>query len=131
MSEIPEELKYTEEHEWAKLEDDVVIVGITDYAQEALGEIVFVELPSDGEELEIGDTFGGVESTKSVSDLFSPISGDIVEVNELLLESPENINSDPYGDGWIIKIKPGNTEELDELMDAAEYSEFVENLDED
>lgn len=131
MSEIPEELKYTEEHEWARLEDDVVIVGITDYAQEALGEIVFVELPSDGEELEIGDTFGGVESTKSVSDLFSPISGDIVEVNEMLLESPENINSDPYGDGWIIKIKPGNTDELDELMDAAEYSEFVENLDED
>ena len=131
MSEIPEDLKYTEEHEWARLEDDVVIVGITDYAQEALGEIVFVELPSDGEELEIGDTFGGVESTKSVSDLFSPISGDIVEVNELLLESPENINSDPYGDGWIIKIKPGNAEELDELMDADEYSEFVENLDED
>lgn len=130
MAEIPEDLKYTEEHEWARVEDDVVVIGITDYAQEALGEIVFVELPSDGEELEIGDTFGGVESTKSVSDLFSPISGDIVEVNELLLESPENINSDPYGDGWIIKISPGNKEELDELMDASEYSEFVENLDE-
>lgn len=130
MADIPDDLKYTEEHEWARIEDDVVVVGITDYAQEALGEIVFVELPSDGEELEIGDTFGGVESTKSVSDLFSPISGDIVEVNELLLESPENINSDPYGDGWIIKISPSNKEELDELMDASEYSEFVENLDE-
>ena len=130
MSDIPEDLRYTEEHEWAKLDEEVVIVGITDYAQEAMGEIVFVELPSEGEELEIGDTFGGVESTKSVSDLFSPISGDIVEVNELLLESPENINTDPYGDGWIIKVHPNNKEEIDELMDATAYSQFVENLEE-
>lgn len=130
MADIPEELKYTEEHEWARVEDDIVVVGITDYAQEALGEIVFVELPSEGEELEIGDTFGGVESTKSVSDLFSPISGDIVEVNELLLDSPEDINTDPYGDGWIIKISPDNKEELDDLMDSSEYAEFLENQEE-
>lgn len=130
MADIPEELKYTEEHEWARIEDDVVVVGITDYAQEALGEIVFVELPSEGEQLEIGDTFGGVESTKSVSDLFSPISGDIVEVNELLVESPEDINTDPYGDGWIIKISPENKDELEELMSSSEYAEFLENEEE-
>lgn len=130
MADIPENLKYTEEHEWARIEDEVVVIGITDYAQEALGEIVFVELPSEGEELEIGDTFGGVESTKSVSDLFSPISGDVIEVNELLLDSPESINTDPYGEGWIIKISPSNTDELDELMEPSEYSEYVENLDE-
>ncbi len=130
MADIPEELKYTEEHEWARIEDDVVVIGITDYAQEALGEIVFVELPSEGEELEIGDTFGGVESTKSVSDLFSPISGDIVEVNELLVESPEDINTDPYGDGWIIKISPDNKEELDELMDSSQYEKFLESQEE-
>ncbi|MGH7885849.1 MAG: glycine cleavage system protein GcvH [Thermodesulfobacteriota bacterium] len=130
MADIPENLKYTEEHEWARIEDEVVVIGITDFAQEALGEIVFVELPSEGQELEIGDTFGGVESTKSVSDLFSPISGDVVEVNELLLDSPENINTDPYGEGWIIKISPSNTDEFDELMEPSEYSEYIENLDE-
>ena len=106
MVEILDELKYTKEHEWVKLEDDLVVIGITDYAQDALGEIVYIELPSEGDEVTRGNPFGAVESTKSVSDLYAPVSGEVVEVNEALLDSPEAINEDPYGDGWMIKIKP-------------------------
>lgn len=126
MIEIPEELKYTDEHEWAKFEDDLVVIGITDYAQDALGEIVFIELPSEGDEITKGDSFGGVESTKSVSDLYAPVSGEVVEVNESLLDSPETINEDPYGDGWLIKVRIHDTDEFDELMDSEQYSEFIE-----
>jgi glycine cleavage system H protein len=126
MIEIQEELKYTDEHEWARIEEDLVVIGITDYAQDALGEIVYIELPSEGDEITKGDSFGGVESTKSVSDLYAPVSGEVVEVNESLLDSPESINEDPYGDGWLIKVKLHDSDELDDLMDSEQYSEFIE-----
>lgn len=126
MVEILDELKYTKEHEWTKLEDDLVIIGITDYAQDALGEIVYIELPSEGDEITKGNPFGAVESTKSVSDLYAPVSGEVVEVNEALLDSPEAINEDPYGDGWMIKVKPYDIGELQDLMDNDEYTEFIE-----
>jgi glycine cleavage system H protein len=126
MVEIPEELKYTKEHEWARLEDDLVIIGITDYAQDALGEIVYIELPSEGDEITKGNPFGAVESTKSVTDLYAPISGEVVEINEVLLDSPEAINEDPYSEGWMIKVKPHDVGELQDLMDSDEYGEFIE-----
>jgi glycine cleavage system H protein len=126
MVEILDELKYTKEHEWVKLDDDLVVIGITDYAQDALGEIVYIELPSEGDEVTKGNPFGAVESTKSVSDLYAPVSGEVVEVNEALLDSPEAINEDPYGDGWMIKIKPYDIGELQGLMDSDEYTEFIE-----
>ncbi len=126
MVEIPEERKYTKEHEWARLEDDLVIIGITDYAQDALGEIVYIELPSEGDEITKRNPFGAVESTKSVSDLYSPVSGEVVEINEALLDSPEAINEDPYGEGWMIKVKPYDVGELQDLMDSDEYAEFIE-----
>ena len=126
MVEILDELKYTKEHEWVKLEDDLVVIGITDYAQDALGEIVYIELPSEGDEVTKGNPFGAVESTKSVSDLYAPVSGEVVEVNEALLDSPEAINEDPYGDGWMIKIKPYDVGELQGLMESDEYTEFIE-----
>jgi len=130
MVEIPEVLKYTKEHEWARVEDDIVIIGITDYAQDALGEIVYIELPSEGDEITKGETFGAVESTKSVSDLYAPISGEVVEVNEALLDSPEAINEDPYGEGWMVKVKPYDPSELEDLMDSDEYTEFIEKQSE-
>ena len=126
MVEIPEELKYTKEHEWAKLEEGLVVIGITSYAQDALGEIVYVELPSEGDEITKGDPFGGVESTKSVSDLYAPLSGEVIEVNEALLDSPETINEDPYGAGWMIKVKPYDAGELQDLMDYEEYTDYIE-----
>lgn len=132
MVEIPEELKYTKEHEWTRAEGGLIVVGITSYAQDALGEIVYVELPSEGDEITKGDPFGGVESTKSVSDLYAPLSGEVVEVNELLLDSPETINEDPYGGGWMIKVKPYDKDELADLMDYEEYTDFIEKeLDKD
>lgn len=130
MVEIPEVLKYTKEHEWARVEDDIVIIGITDYAQDALGEIVYIELPSEGDEVTKGETFGALESTKSVSDLYAPISGEVVEVNEALLDSPEAINEDPYGEGWMVKVKPYDPSELEDLMDSDEYTEFIEKQSE-
>lgn len=126
MVEILEELKYTKEHEWAKREDDWVVIGITDYAQDALGEIVYIELPSEGDEITKGNPFGAVESTKSVSDLYAPVSGEVMEVNEALLDSPEAINEDPYGDGWMIKVKPYDVGEIQDLMDSDEYTEFID-----
>ncbi|MXZ48024.1 MAG: glycine cleavage system protein GcvH [Candidatus Dadabacteria bacterium] len=126
---VPKDLKYTEEHEWVRFEEDRAVIGITDYAQEALGEIVFVELPTEGEELVQGDSFGAAESTKAVSELFAPVSGEIAEVNDLLADSPELVNADPYGDGWIVKI---HTDELDEsevesLLDPFGYEELIED----
>ncbi len=127
MAEIPEDLKYTEEHEWAFMDEDgIVEVGVTDYAQDALGEIIFVELPNEGEEVSAGDPFGGIESTKSVSDLYAPISGRVVEVNEEVLHSPETINEDPYGRGWLVRIEPSDPEEYESLMDADAYRQFLE-----
>lgn len=126
MVQIPDELKYTTDHEWALEEEELLVIGITDYAQDALGEIVYIELPGEGDEVTKGDSFGAVESTKAVSDLYAPVSGDVVEVNEALLDSPEVINEDPYGEGWMIKVRPYDPEEIEELMDFEEYTEFVE-----
>lgn len=124
--EFPEELKYTEEHEWLLIEEEVVTVGITDFAQDALGDVVFVELPEVGTVLEAGKPFGVVESVKAVSDVYAPISGEVVEVNEELPDAPETINTSPYEDGWMIKIKPSDPSQLKDLMDSEEYQEFIE-----
>jgi glycine cleavage system H protein len=121
----PEDLKYTREHEWARIEGDRATVGITDYAQEALGDIVYVDLPAAGTAVSAGERFGEVESTKSVSDIYSPVSGRIVERNDDLDKSPEIINSDPYGRGWLVVVEVGDPSELDGLMDAESYSSLV------
>ncbi|MCY3986780.1 MAG: glycine cleavage system protein GcvH [Candidatus Dadabacteria bacterium] len=126
---VPRDLKYTDEHEWIRFEEDRAVIGITDYAQEALGEIVFVELPVEGDDLFQGDSFGGAESTKAVSELFAPISGEIAEVNDLLVDSPELVNADPYGDGWIIKIHIDELleSEVEKLLDPSDYEELIQD----
>ncbi|MFH1287400.1 MAG: glycine cleavage system protein GcvH [bacterium] len=124
----PDELKYTKEHTWVKIEAGVAIVGITDYAQSELGEIVFVELPEIETELEHLTEFGVVESVKTVSDLYSPVSGIVVETNDDLLDSPEIINDSPYDDGWMLKVEMSDPKELTSLMSAEEYQDFVEAL---
>ncbi len=127
--EFPEDLLYTEQHEWAHLEDGIVTVGVTDFAQQQLGDIVYLDLPSEGDELNQEDTFGVIESVKAVSDLYSPVTGQVVEVNTSLLESPELVNQDPYGEGWMMKIKVNKKEvedELKELLDHEKYKKFVE-----
>lgn len=126
--EYPDELKYTKEHEWSIGEEGTVKIGITDYAQDALGDVVFIELPQVGSVVKAGETFGVVESVKSVSDLYSPITGNIVEVNGALEEEPELVNSSPYEEGWIIKVEPANPADLDGLMSAGDYKELVESL---
>lgn len=123
--EFPTNIKYTNEHEWIRLEGDIAYVGITDYAQQQLGDIVFIDVPTEGETLEKGETFGTVEVVKTVSDLFLPIGGEVMEVNSQLEEHPELVNQDPYGEGWIIKLKPTDTAEMDELLDAAAYKEII------
>ncbi len=127
MVEIPEDLSYTSEHEWINVENDLVIIGITDFAQEALGEIVYIELPGEGDEVVKGESFGAVESTKSVSDLYSPVTGEVVEINEVLLDSPELVNEDPYGDAWMIKVRVLDEPELEGLLDYEEYAAYIEN----
>jgi glycine cleavage system H protein len=125
--EFPDELRYTREHEWALDEGEGrVRVGITDYAQDALGDVVYVDIPETGTEVRAGDAFGEVESTKSVSDLYSPVNGTVLERNPLLEDKPELVNEDPYGEGWLIVVEVENREELDDLMDAASYQSFVE-----
>ena len=123
--EFPEDLKYSKEHEWVLVEGSVATVGITDYAQDQLGDIVFVELPAVGDKVSKEDAFGVVESVKAVSDIYAPVSGKVLEVNDDLPENPEMLNEDPYGDGWIIKIEMSDREELDDLMTAAEYEQYV------
>lgn len=124
--EFPEELKYSKEHEWVLVGDGVATVGITEYAQEELGDIVYVELPEAGEKVVKGDPFGAVESVKAVSDIFAPVSGTVLEVNDTLPDSPEAINEDPYGDGWMIKVETTDMGDLKDLMNADEYTEYVE-----
>ena len=121
----PGELKYTKEHEWVSVEGDTATVGITDYAQDALGDIVFVELPKTGDKVEKSKGAAVVESVKSASDIYAPISGEVIEANGEVEASPELMNKSPYGDGWMFKIKVKNASELDELMDAGEYEKFV------
>ena len=123
---FPDELKYTEEHEWVLVEEDIATIGITDFAQEQLGDVVFVELPEVGDELEAGKSFGVFESVKAVSDVYAPVSGEVVEINDDLPDEPEILNNSPYEDGWMIKIKLSDSSELDDLMDVADYQEFVE-----
>lgn len=124
--EFPEDLKYSKEHEWARPDGDGLIVGITDYAQDSLGEIVYVELPEEGCQVVRGEAFGVVESTKAVSDLYAPVSGTVGEVNDTLLDNPELINEDPYEDGWLIRITMSDQSELGNLMDVAGYVTFLE-----
>jgi glycine cleavage system H protein len=122
----PEDLKYTKEHEWARREGDLIRVGITHYAQDALGDIVYVDLPAPGTQVAAGQVFGEVESTKSVSDIYSPVTGSISERNARLEESPDLVNQDPYGDGWMVMIEPTNVAELDGLLSAADYQASLE-----
>jgi glycine cleavage system H protein len=124
--EFPEDLRYTREHEWARRKGDHVVVGITDFAQDQLGDVVYVELPDVGDPVKKGESFGVVESTKAVSELFAPLSGKVVEVNDPLADAPETINEDPYEEGWMIVIEPADPKELDALMDAKAYRSFVE-----
>lgn len=122
---IPSELKYTKDHEWIRIDGDIATVGITDFAQGELGDIVYVEVESLDETLEKDEVFGTVEAVKTVSDLFLPLSGEIIELNEILEDEPEKVNSDPYGDGWMIKIKINDTSEIDDLMSETDYKELV------
>jgi glycine cleavage system H protein len=125
MANVPKDLKYTREHEWAKQEGDRVRVGITAYAQEQLGDVVFVELPKVGAKLTASKNFGVVESVKAVSDLFSPISGEVADVNGELAQKPEAVNQDPYGKGWMLVVKPSNKGEWNELLTAQQYEELI------
>jgi len=122
---IPADLKYTKEHEWARIEDDVITVGITEYAQGELGDIVFVELPQEGDAVEKDETFGTIEAVKAVSDLYAPLSGEVVAINEALADEPAVINSDPYGEGWMIKIRISDASQLDELLSNDDYSALL------
>ncbi|MBW2653713.1 MAG: glycine cleavage system protein GcvH [Deltaproteobacteria bacterium] len=122
---LPADVKYTKDHEWAKLSGDIVTIGINDYAQDQLGEVVFVELPEIGDTFSQGDEFGSVESVKAVSEIYIPISGEIVEINEGLEDAPELVNTDCYNDGWLIKVKPENTSEMDNLMDKPAYLDML------
>lgn len=120
---IPTELKYTKDHEWIKIEGDTATVGITDFAQRELGDIVFIEIETVGEQIDKGEVFGTVEAVKTVSDLFMPVTGEVIAFNERLESEPELVNSDPYGDGWMIKIKIGEPSDVDELLTADSYKE--------
>ena len=122
---ILENLKYTNDHEWIRLEGDVAVVGITDFAQGELGDIVFVEIETEGENLEKEEVFGTIEAVKTVSDLLMPVAGEVLEVNPILEDTPETINADPYGDGWLIKIKVQDIASLDDLLDPIAYGELI------
>ena len=122
---IPSNLYYTKEHEWIRVEGNEAFVGITDYAQAELGEIVFVDINTEGETLAQGDVFGSVEAVKTVSDLNMPVSGEVLEINEAINDQPELVNNDPYGEGWMIKISVTNTDDLNNLLDAAGYQAFI------
>ena len=122
---VPQNLKYTKDHEWVLVEGDIATIGITDFAQGELGDIVYVEIETEGETLSQEEVFGSVEAVKTVSDLFMPISGEIIEFNAALEATPELVNSDPFGEGWMIKVKLSDSSELDSLMDAAAYSELI------
>ena len=130
--EYPKGLRYSREHEWVMVEgDDTGVIGISDFAQSELGDVVYVEAPELGEKISKDDPFGAVESVKAVSDLYAPVSGTVIEVNDALPETPELINEDPYGEGWIIKVSLSDVEELDDLMNAEEYEEYCEGQQDD
>jgi glycine cleavage system H protein len=123
--EFPSNVKYTSEHEWIRFDGDVAYVGITDYAQDQLGDIVFVDIPTVGETLAKGDTFGTIEVVKTISDLFIPVGGEVLEQNEALLDNPALVNTDPYGEGWIVKLSPADPAEADTLLDAEAYKALI------
>jgi len=125
MSNIPDDLHYSKDHEWVRVDGNIAIVGITDYAQDSLGDVVYVELPKTGDEFAANESFGSVESVKAVSEVFSPVSGEIVGTNETLADAPEKVNTDPYGDGWMIRVEMSNAGEVDSMLTAAEYEDFT------
>lgn len=125
MANVPEELQYSKDHEWIRVEGNIAVVGITDHAQDALGDVVYVELPKAGDEFAAHESFGSVESVKAVSEVFTPVSGEVTEANDALQDEPEKVNQDPYGDGWMIKIKMKSPGEVDSLLTAAEYEDFT------
>ena len=122
---IPEDLLYTSDHEWIRVQEDLVTIGITEYAQEQLGDVVYVELPDEGDEIEAEEAFGSVESVKAVSEIYSPVSGTVVEVNDLLEDSPEKINTDPYGEGWMVQLEIINSASFKSLMSPEAYEEYL------
>ncbi|MYH72591.1 MAG: glycine cleavage system protein GcvH [Acidimicrobiia bacterium] len=126
---VPAELRYSEDHEWARVEGNRVFLGITDYAQDALGDVVYIDLPPVGTEVAGGQSFSEIESTKSVSEIYAPVSGTVIEVNTDLIDHPERLNEDPYGEGWICVIEASDLSELDGLLDAAAYTELTESVD--
>ena len=125
MANIPEDLHYSKDHEWVRVEGTVAVVGITDYAQDSLGDVVYVELPKPEDEFAANEAFGSVESVKAVSEVFSPVSGKVVGANEALADEPEKVNVDPYGEGWMIRVEMSNPGEVDSLLTAAEYEDFT------
>jgi len=125
MSNVPDDLRYTSDHEWARLEDGKLRIGITDYAQDALGDVVFVQLPEPGSRVEAGASFSEVESTKSVSDIYAPVAGVVVEVNAELADAPQRLNEDPYGEGWICVIEPADASQVEGLLDASAYGKLI------
>ena len=127
MANVPEGLYYSKDHEWLRVEGETGTVGITDHAQSSLGDVVYVELPKPGETFAAHDTFGSVESVKAVSELFLPVAGEVTEVNESLNDEPEKVNNDPYGDGWMLRVKLSNRGEVDSLLSAAEYEDYIKS----
>ncbi len=125
MANTPEDLSYTKDHEWIRVQGDVATVGITDHAQKQLGDVVYVELPKAGDKFESGEPFGSVESVKAVSEIYMPLSGSVVEVNDSLNDEPERVNTDPYGDGWMIRIKMDNPSQVDGLLSSIEYEDYI------
>lgn len=125
MANIPDDLHYSKDHEWVRVDGNVAIVGITDYAQDSLGDVVYVELPKVGDDFAANESFGSVESVKAVSEVFSPVSGEVVGTNEALGDTPEKVNQDPYGDGWMIRVQMSNPGEVDSMLTAAEYEDFT------
>ena len=125
MANVPENLHYSKDHEWVRVEENAAIIGITDHAQEQLGDVVYVELPKVGDEFASNESFGSVESVKAVSEIFTPVSGKVAAVNESLSDEPEKVNKDPYNDGWMIKIEMSSPGEVDSLLTAAEYEDFT------
>ena len=125
MANIPDDLHYSKDHEWVRVEGNIAVVGITDYAQDSLGDVVYVELPKAGDEFAAHEPFGSVESVKAVSEIFSPVSGEIEEMNETLADHPEKVNEDPYAEGWMIRVRMTSPGEVDSLLTAAEYEDFT------
>ena len=125
MANVPEDLHYSKDHEWVRVEGDEAIIGITDYAQNSLGDVVYVELPKPSDQFAANESFGSVESVKAVSEVFTPVTGEVTSINESLADEPEKVNGDPYGNGWMIRIRMSNPGEVDSLLTAAEYEDFT------